>query len=385
MPVSSTTSIPSIVSGLPARPTATTRPSRDRRCSCARTPSTGSSEQPADDRELDAAALGAHAEPVAHRVARSRAGSVRPARLVALGDERTASLSPSRTPGRQAPRYPRSRAQLERRVAARPARPAARRPGRRGRGSRARRRTAPAGRRAARRVRRTPSRRRAIASRMPHAAARSKRSARLTSKKWKCDVTPTGTVALVDDRRARVSLRQPLDARPPARGGPVAPDRVVQHDSRLPSANSASTSTRGTSVGDAVEHVARRRAPRSPRASASAYERAVARGLADLVGDQRDRLGLAEPQPARAPLARQLGGQEQQQPVLLAGQQPHARATLHGRGSLVLSGGAVALPDPHRSGNPHRRSTTPSTREAAPSKPRASRRPCSHDSCRRRR
>ena len=67
-------------------------------------------DQPADDRELDAAALGAHAEPVAHRVAEAGQDPVGPARLVGLGHEPEVGVGEPDGPA-QAPRYPRSRAQ----------------------------------------------------------------------------------------------------------------------------------------------------------------------------------------------------------------------------------------------------------------------------------
>src|SRR4051794_10741688 len=66
---------------------------------------------------------------------------------------------------------------------------------------------------------------------------------------------------------------------------------------------------------------------------------AVAGQLADAVGDDRGRLGLVEPQAALAAPSRELGGEEEQQAVLLLGQQPHrlaayaARARRDGRRS----------------------------------------------------
>ena len=131
-------------------------------------------------------------------------------------------------------------------------------------------------------------------------------------------------LALVDDRQ-RALPREPLERRPPrARAARTEPIGSCSTSSRLPSANSASTSTRRTSAGDAVEHVGgpERRVAGGLGLGVGA---AVARGLADLVGDQRDGLGLVEPQPAPAPPARQLGGQEEQQAVLLAREEAHRR------------------------------------------------------------
>ena len=144
-----------------------------------------------------------------------------------------------------------------------------------------------------------------------------------------------GHLALVDDGERRRPARASPGPGSPCGGGAVAVSGSCSTSSRLPSANSASTSIAPHEVGHAVEHVAR-------------PERAVARGLglrvgapvagglADLVGDQGDGLGLVEPQPAPAPLARQLGGEEQQQAVLLA------REEAHGRGSLSRRLHAVA-------------------------------------------
>ena len=97
--VSSTTSIASIVSGLPARPTATTRPSVTPML-VRRTPSTGIEQQDVGDRERDAAALGAHREAVAHRAAHARGDA---GRVVALGLDHEAGVA-ERDAAAQAPR-----------------------------------------------------------------------------------------------------------------------------------------------------------------------------------------------------------------------------------------------------------------------------------------
>jgi hypothetical protein len=82
---------------------------------------------------------------------------------------------------------------------------------------------------------------------MPQAAARSKRSARLTSKKWKCDVTPTATSPSFTTVSARSRASHSIAASA-CGGGPDAPIGSCSTSSRLPSANSASTSTRRTSA-----------------------------------------------------------------------------------------------------------------------------------------
>ena len=97
--VSSTTSIASIVSGLPARPTATTRPSVTPML-VRRTPEHRVEQEDVGDREADAAALGAHREAVAHRAAHARGDA---ARVVALGLDLEAGVAEPRRAA-QAPR-----------------------------------------------------------------------------------------------------------------------------------------------------------------------------------------------------------------------------------------------------------------------------------------
>ena len=80
---------------------------------------------------------------------------------------------------------------------------------------------------------------------------------------------------------------------------------------------------------DALGHVGGRE-HRVPGRLGFGVGEAVAGGLADLVGDQGDGLGLVEQQPALAALARQFGGQEQKQAILLAGEEAH-----RGRQSLT--------------------------------------------------
>ena len=252
----------------------------------------GVGDEPADDRDLHPAALRAHAEPVAHRVAEAGEDAVRAAASSPSGTSHR-SLSPSRRRRAQAPRYPRSRAQRQRRLAravgvqravdeaavpAHDARAAER---------------ARAARRAARPGRRTTFTPAAIASRSPQAAARSKRSARLTSKKWKCDVTPTGTSPSLTTSSgvARPSSHSSGDLRGRRRrvarrsGRAARRRRLPSREQRLDLDPAAPRSRRPRARRRRPEH-ARSRAPRRPRRSA------VARGLAHLVGDQRDRLGL---------------------------------------------------------------------------------------------
>ena len=139
-----------------------------------------------------------------------------------------------------------------------------------------------------------------IARRMPQAAARSKRRARLTSKKWKCDVTPTGRSPSLTTVERGVSA-EPLDADLAAGRRPGRADRVVQHEQPAAVGEQRLDLDAADQRGDAVGHVVR-----AERAVAGGLGLrvggAVAGRLADLVGDQRDGLGLRE-RAARGPAA----------------------------------------------------------------------------------
>ena len=177
--------MPSIVSGLPARPTATMRPSAIPRLVAAHAKDRVGDE-PADDRELHAAAPGPHAEPVAQRAAEARQDLVGPATPSSSGTSCRA-VSPRRTASGTAV------APLARQPSA-----VSRAPGASSGPSTSPpcpriTRAPPNGRR--RTVTGWPGSKKTFtpagtSSRMPHAAARSKRSARLTSKTWKCEVSP---------------------------------------------------------------------------------------------------------------------------------------------------------------------------------------------------
>ena len=82
---------------------------------------------------------------------------------------------------------------------------------------------------------------------MPHAAARSKSSARFVSKKWKWLVTPTATtpVLVTVSAWSRASQRS---SGSPWGGAATAATGSWSTIRRLPSANSASTSIRATSA-----------------------------------------------------------------------------------------------------------------------------------------
>ena len=255
--------MPSIVSGLPARPMRDDAPAGDPEAAC-RDAEHRVGDEPADDRQLDAAPLGTHAETVAHRVAEARQDPVRPTDVIGLGHEPEVGVGELDRRLRHRGSHARARARAP--PGARPARRAARRRDRHGRGSRAPRRTARGRLRAA-----TPGRKKtlapgAIASRMPQAAARSKRSARLTSKKWKCDVTPTGTAPSLTTvspcSRARHSSAVSATG-----GGPVAADRVVQDQQPAAVGEQRLDLDAADELGDALERRRRDRAAgsRQPR------------------------------------------------------------------------------------------------------------------------
>ena len=81
---------------------------------------------------------------------------------------------------------------------------------------------------------------------MPHAAARSNRSARFVSKKWKWLVTPTATGPSFVTVTAW-SFASQRSSGSPCGGAASALTGSCRTISRLPSANSASTSIRRTS------------------------------------------------------------------------------------------------------------------------------------------
>src|SRR4051794_743996 len=163
--------------------------------------------------------------------------------------------------------------------------------------------------------------------------------------------------ALVDDlERDGVGLPEPghrglLRPRRRARGA----HGVLQHDEPRAVGEGGLDLDARQQVGDAVEHVVLGHDAVAPGDGLGVGE-AVAGGLADLVGDERGRLGLRQREPAGAAAARELGGQEEQEPVLLAGQQAHGaelsqagpapRAVRSGRGRQPAKGRRSGLARP---------------------------------------
>jgi hypothetical protein len=107
----------------------------------------------------------------------------------------------------------------------------------------------------------------------------------------------------------------------------VGPDRVVEHDQPAPVAEQGLDLDARQQRAHAVEHVllAQHGATGVDRVGVGG---AVARGLADRVGNDRGRLGLVEAQPARPPRAGELGGEEEQQALVLGGQQSQRRSSI---------------------------------------------------------
>ena len=277
-------------------------------------------DEPADDRELHAAAPGPHAEAVAQRAAETRQDLIGPADAVVLGHELQGRVAEADGESGTAV------APLARQPSA-----ASRAPGASSGPSTSPpcpriTRAPPNGRR--RTVTGWPGSKKTFtpagtSSRMPHAAARSKRSARLASKTWKCEVSPTTTSPSLTTSMATVlwphgtSSSVAAAAARTARSGPRARQpRAV--------AETAPRPRRAEAAADVVEHIlgTERRVAASDRGRIGDP---VAGRLAHLVGDERRRLGLPEPQPARAPAPRELGGEEDLEAVRLAGQQAHRR------------------------------------------------------------
>ena len=119
----------------------------------------------------------------------------------------------------------------------------------------------------------------------------------------------------------------------PSTGSVPGRDRVVHRHELLPVGEHRLDLERPDQRGDARQHVVRRQ-----ELAAELHQlgdaRAVARALADLVGDERPRLWVVEPQTARAPPPRELGREEKEEPVGLL------RAQMHLQG-LPLSWGEV--------------------------------------------
>ena len=126
-------------------------------------------------------------------------------------------------------------------------------------------------------------------------------------------------------------------------GGAVRVSGSCRTIRRIPSANRRLDLDARDELRHAVEHVvlAQQRVAERLDLGVAAP---VARRLADLVGDQRDRLGLAQQQAAGAPPPRELTGEEQLEAVLLTWQQAHgASLPLPGGPTEALEGVTVTV------------------------------------------
>src|SRR5215213_5030845 len=325
--VSSTTSIPSIVSGLPARPMATIRPPATLRL-VHRTPSTGSARSPPTI-AISTPPRSART-PSPSRIVLPNPGRIRsgPPQSSASGTSHR-SESASRTPsGTAVPPLPRTG---QRRVARpygveRPvgeARVPADHPG-----------AAEPHELDLARLAGGEEDLLAGRDREPHAPRRRAVEAQRAVRLEEVEVAghPDRHGALVDHGQ-RVVARGPAQLRLALRGRGVRGHRVVQHDQPAAVGEQRLDLDPLHERGHPVGHVGR------PQRAVSGGLRlgvrvSVARRLDDLVGDQRGGLRLVEPQAARAPLARQLGGEEEEETVLLA------REEAHGRGILSRGAGA---------------------------------------------
>ena len=168
----------------------------------------------------------------------------------------------------------------------------------------------------------------------PHAerAARSNSSSGLTSKKWKCEPTwigrsprlrtekANGVATLVEDD---VRLGEPELARLDTFGSlrPGA-DRIVDRDELLPVREHRLDLERADELRNAGQNVVVGQ-DAAPMPMSSATLPSVPGALADLVGDQCPSLGVVQPQAAAATAARELGSEEEQQPIGLLRAQMH--------------------------------------------------------------
>ena len=211
-------------------------------------------QEPAGDRDLDAAAARPHPEAVAHGAAPAGEQLVRPSGRVDLrlyDEAGVAELRAARRvdglvgePGLRHRGTP-ARARARGRAPVHRGRPAARRRGRRDRAPRARRRSAAAARETCSPGGNTTFSPAGIARRMPQVASRSNRRSRLASKKWKCEVTATRTApSFVTSAVAAASSLQ-VGGTDAGCGGPLRITGSCRTSRRIPSSNSASTSTRG--------------------------------------------------------------------------------------------------------------------------------------------
>src|SRR5437867_958571 len=197
--------------------------------------------------------------------------------------------------------------------------------------------------------------------RMPNAFARSNESARLTSKKWKCEPTWIGrspvllTVSSIV-RRPSFATTSPSASRysPGITLTPPSTNRVMHGHELRPVGERAFHLDLVDHFRHALHHVA---AGEDRRAELHqlGHRAAVADTFQDLRGDERQRLRMIELEATTAPPARQLRRGEDQKLFLLARCQVHRRASgMSGRAAFrgVTRRGTRS---PRRRGRPHDR------------------------------
>src|SRR5262245_24949355 len=170
-------------------------------------------------------------------------------------------------------------------------------------------------------------------SRIPKAAARSKRSALLASKKWKCEPTWMGRSPVLATTSSTVRRPSKATTSPsPSRYSPgIIATRSFSRDGMVDGHELGAVGERAFDlhVLDHLRHALHDvLAGQDLRPPGHELGRAlaVADPLQHLGGDEGHRLGMVELEPARPPPPRQIGSDYDQQLFLLAWRQMHARA-----------------------------------------------------------
>src|SRR5215468_9024693 len=165
---------------------------------------------------------------------------------------------------------------------------------------------------------------------MPNACARSKRSALFTSKKWKCDPTWIGrspvfaTVSCAVRRPAFASMSPSSSKYSPGIMRALrSSSNWVMNRHQLRSVGERALDLHLLQhLGNALHHVGTSQ-DRDAERHQVGHTAPVANALEHLGGDQGERLGVVQLEPAPAPTARHLGRGEDEQLVLLARGQMH--------------------------------------------------------------
>src|SRR4029453_505000 len=173
-------------------------------------------------------------------------------------------------------------------------------------------------------------------SRMPNACARSNRSVRLTSKKWKCEPTWMGRSAVLVNisstaRRPWFATTSPSPSTyspgiTPASFAQSLANRMVNGDELGAVGERALDLNFLDHLRHAFHHVVATE-DAEPRRHPLRHGPPVADALEDLRGDERERLGVVELETASAAPPRDFGRGEDEQLLLLARSEVHRRAS----------------------------------------------------------